>query len=451
MSNKVKIIIGTCLTLGVAIIIGTIIAINNKTYTVTFDSNGGSFVPLLVVKTGKTVSKPDNPTRDGYEFVSWNYNNSEFDFSTIIKEDMTLKAVWKEIAKEVIKYTVTFTVDGKTKTQEVESGSLIDLDSFEFAEKDGYELVWYLDGKVYDMNTPLTGNVSIEGKYEKLTSYVVKFNTDGGSKVSDQKVKKDEKAKEPTEPTKEGYLFDGWYLNSKKYDFDTVVTKSITLKAKWDEDPSVTRYTVTFDSTGGTSVSKQRIIENKQATKPKNPTKSGYSFVEWQLDDKAYDFKTKVTSDIKLVAVWKELEKYTVIFDSSEGTSVASQTITEGNKATKPKDPTRSGYSFVEWQLSGKKYDFNSKVTSNITLKAVWKEEIKNYTISVKRADNFSPDSILKVYEDGKEISVKEIKYTDGTKLCKGSNLTVNTNDIAGEKSFIVVLNNGKEVKAIVK
>ena len=110
MSNKVKIIIGTCLTLGVAIIIGTIIAINNKTYTVTFDSNGGSFVPLLVVKTGKTVSKPDNPTRDGYEFVSWNYNNSEFDFSTIIKEDMTLKAVWKEIAKEVIKYTVTFTV-----------------------------------------------------------------------------------------------------------------------------------------------------------------------------------------------------------------------------------------------------------------------------------------------------------------------------------------------------
>lgn len=67
-------------------------------------------------------------------------------------------------------------------------------------------------------------------------------------------------------------------------------------------------------------------------------------------------------------------KKYTVTFDSNGGTSVASQKVESGKKATKPADPTKEGYTFVEWTLDSKTYDFNAAVTKNITLVAVWKE-----------------------------------------------------------------------------
>ena len=55
------------------------------------------------------------------------------------------------------------------------------------------------------------------------------------------------------------------------------------------------------------------------------------------------------------------------------------------------------------------------------------------------------------VYENGNSISIKEIRYTDGTYLCSGTNSTVNTGDIAGVNNFIVILNDGTQVNAILK
>ena len=55
---------------------------------------------------------------------------------------------------------------------------------------------------------------------------------------------------------------------------------------------------------------------------------------------------------------------------------------------------------------------------------------------------------ILSVYENGSKITPREIRYSDGTYLCSGSNPNVNKNAIAGETSFIVVLNDGTQVTA---
>ena len=67
------------------------------------------------------------------------------------------------------------------------------------------------------------------------------------------------------------------------------------------------------------------------------------------------------------------LPKYTVSFNTGEGGSaVVSQTVSEGNTASEPSAPTKAGYTFVKWQLSGADYDFSSPVTGNITLTAVW-------------------------------------------------------------------------------
>src|SRR5690625_707408 len=82
-------------------------------------------------------------------------------------------------------------------------------------------------------------------KNTKEIYYTIVFDTYGGSNIDDLKVKENEKIVEPEEPTKEGYEFEYWTLNSEKYDFETLVTKDITLVAKWNEIKEDIYFTVT--------------------------------------------------------------------------------------------------------------------------------------------------------------------------------------------------------------
>ena len=72
----------------------------SKKYTVTFDTDGGSKIASVEVKKGKTVAKPADPTQPGFEFEGWELNGKEYNFSTKVKGDITLKAVWKEVKEE---------------------------------------------------------------------------------------------------------------------------------------------------------------------------------------------------------------------------------------------------------------------------------------------------------------------------------------------------------------
>lgn len=375
---KNKIIIGVCtLAVVIAIVLGFIM-LGNKTYSVSFNSNGGSNISMQKIKKGDKVNKPTDPTKDGYTFVNWEYQNTEYDFNSPVESNLTLNAIWEEVP-QVPKYKITFTVDNQTKTIEVSDISEIDLDNLEFEDKVGYILKWYVNGKEYKFTEALTSDLSVEGKYEKTASYTVKFNSNGGNSIANQTVKVGGKATQPTNVKKEGYILDGWYLNNTKYDFNSEVNKNITLVAKWTEDPNVKRYEVKFNSDGGSSVSSQRIIENKTVKEPSNPTKNGYAFEGWYLDNTKYNFNSKVTGNITLVAKWRQLGKYTVEFDSNGGSKVANQTVFDGNKVTKPANPTKSGVVFKEWQLNGKTYNFDNTVNGNMTLTAVW---ITQYTVS---------------------------------------------------------------------
>ena len=69
----------------------------------------------------------------------------------------------------------------------------------------------------------------------KGNEYTVKFDTDGGSTISTQKIKKNDKVAVPIDPKKDGYEFIGWYIGDDKYDFDSKVTSNLTIKAKWEE------------------------------------------------------------------------------------------------------------------------------------------------------------------------------------------------------------------------
>ena len=84
-------------------------------------------------------------------------------------------------------------------------------------------------------------------------------------------------------------------------------------------------------------------------------------------------------------------KKYTVTFDSDGGSKIESQSILENERVTKPSNPTKEGYTFLEWQLNGETYDWNSKVNGNITLKAVWQknnEQVNNANNSSTSKEN---------------------------------------------------------------
>ncbi len=64
-------------------------------------------------------------------------------------------------------------------------------------------------------------------------SYDVIFDSKGGTSVAAERVMTGKTVKEPDTPVLKGYIFDGWYLDGEKYDFDAKVTEDITLTGKW--------------------------------------------------------------------------------------------------------------------------------------------------------------------------------------------------------------------------
>ena len=240
------------------------------------------------------------------------------------------------------------------------------------------------DEKIVPVTLIWAGNswqLKTQGRVHVTEEYTVTFNAYGGFPTPDeQHVKSGEKAVLPVAPTLKGYTFAFWYLGEDEqkataYDFDTPVTGDITLTAKWN----INKYTVTFDSYGGTPVPpKQEVEYGLTAAKPDDPTLKGHTFAFWYLGEDeqnatAYNFDTPVTENITLTAKWN-INKYTVTFDSNGGTPVPpAQEVEYGLTAVEPTSaPTKTGYTFDGWYLGDEKYNFSDAVEQNITLRAKW-------------------------------------------------------------------------------
>lgn len=129
-------------------------------------------------------------------------------------------------------------------------------------------------------------------------------------------------------------------------------------------------YTVTFNSNGGSDVTAAKVISGAKVSEPTAPTRDGYRFVKWQLSGVDYDFDATVTSSFTLDAVWQKT--WTVTFNTDGGNSIDAATVDNGQAVAEPTAPTKGGFDFVEWQLSGSAYNFATPVTGDITLTATW-------------------------------------------------------------------------------
>lgn len=95
-----------------------------KSYTITFDTNGGTNIESQEVTENETITKPDDPSKDGYTFASWTLDGEEFDFSTKITSDLTLKAKWnKNKSTSQSKSETSKTSDSSTSEKTTDSTS----------------------------------------------------------------------------------------------------------------------------------------------------------------------------------------------------------------------------------------------------------------------------------------------------------------------------------------
>lgn len=182
-------------------------------------------------------------------------------------------------------------------------------------------------------------------------------------------------------------------------------------------------YTVTFNSNGGSEVPSQQVTKGNTVSRPPNPTREGYAFLGWYLDDnlvQIYNFNTPVTSNITLYAKWTQ-NFYTVIFNSNGGSIVESQSVVWGNKAKMPDDPTKYGYNFSGWYTDKSLtvgYDFNKVVTANITLYAKWIEKVSESVVIIipsKRIYSKNFDPIIDNNIDKVEVALNEPQLITNT------------------------------------
>ena len=344
-------------------------------HKVIFDSNGGTAVAEQTIKNGDKAVKPTDPTKENSEFVEWQIDGVSYVFDNPVTKDITLKASWLEHKM----FTVKVILEEKEYSVKVLDGDKIIINDLAMPEKEGSTIKLYNENdEEIDLTNPITKDMNLTAKYVEIVKYTIKFDSQGGTKVESVTVNGDDKIDEP-EVTRDGYTFDGWYLENEKFDFSTPITKNITLKAKWTEKGKINVTFMVDDKVYKTS----SVKENTKVSKPSNPTKKGYKFVEWQTESgEKFDFDAKITEEIKLIAKFEESNTKTVSFNSDGGSKVSSQEVEVGEKAKKPSNPTKSGYTFKEWQLNGTTYNFNDAVNDDIALKAVWEKEEIKYTVT---------------------------------------------------------------------
>ena len=348
-------------------------------YAVTFNyKDDKTATATQNVEYGNMATEPQKVDRPGYRFLGWfTEDGKAFDFSTPITKSMTLTAKWEIV--NVDAYIIPITSDG---TQLVGAG-------FDMA-----------------LNTTTLGRVGLPG-YEDEDAVRIHFATFASSAgladADDYFPGTDPLVVKAVADLKNG-LERRFAAGVNEAKADGIMSKTdwtyLHVGELDDEDDTnflsgnLVFYSarfVTEDSEHVTGMPNAEYTHNAVAvydyyldgetiTIPDAvPERYGYDFLGWSVkavpaeNDKLLKAGDTVTvdGDVVFTAQWK-LKEYTVSFDSKGGTKVDSQIVEHGSTATKPGNPHRNDYTFKGWYLDGKKFDFSTPITGDITLVARW-------------------------------------------------------------------------------
>ena len=343
-------------------------------YAITFDTNGGSEIAPITQDYGTTITAPADPTRKGYTFKGWDKEIPK----TMPAENMTVKAQW-----EINQYAITFDTNGGSEIAPITQDYGTTITAPADPTRKGYTF------KGWDKEIPKTmpaENMTVKAQWE-INQYAITFDTNGGSEIAPITQDYGTNITAPANPTRKGYTFKGW----DKEIPETMPAENITVKAQWE----INRYTITFDTAGGSKIAPITQDYGTNITAPANPTRKGYTFKGW---DKEIP-ETMPAENITVKAQW-EINQYTIAFDTNGGSEIATITQDYGTEITAPADPTRKGYTFKGWDKEIPK----TMPAENITVKAQWK--INQYTITF---DTNGGSEIAPITQDyGTEITAPD-------------------------------------------
>ena len=272
-----------------------------KTYTITFNTNGGNVMESIKINKGKTIEDIEKPTKEGYLFVNWLKDGNEYDMSSPITEDITLIASWTKKPEILDYYTINFIIDDKIEKTTVKENEK--LNEPKVPQKENYDFIgWYIGEEKFDFNTKIDKDLTIRAKYE-YNIITITYDLDGGIGLGQETIKKGTIIKIPEPPIKKDHKFLKWTLNNEEFSFEKEITESITLKAVWEP---IEYITITFDTNGGNEIKPIKIEKYSKIKKLEIPTKEGYIFKEWQLLEEPFDTDTTLDKDITLKAIYTE-------------------------------------------------------------------------------------------------------------------------------------------------
>ncbi len=373
----------------------TLYAVWLPTATVTFEVNGGTWNAVNIaesstVTVGTLIAEPaPDPSKSGNAFGGW-FKDTEYNYLFNFSEDKVtgnLKLYAKWTPSKL--YTVIFDSMGGTELEPYHNvGSGTTIKQPEDPKWTGRDFSgWYLDR---DYKTPwnfddslVTEDTTLYAKWS-TDEYTVTFDSMGGGTINPIKANYGDLVTEPKPPEKEGFTFGGWYTDKDtlkdKWDFASKkIDSDVTLYAKWGNETHTVRFFISSDAPSSSVPPVTDVAFNATIAEPKAPERTGFDFTGWYEDPgltTPWDFsKDTVTEDITLYAGWRT-ERFTVTFNSGEGSSVPPETSVKGLTVDRPSDPIREGYQFDGWYKDTtfrKPWDFKrDTVTGDITLYAKW-------------------------------------------------------------------------------
>lgn len=264
-------------------------------YKITFDSNGGNVIEPVIKEFHSKLDLPI-PVKVGYDFIGWydglDIESKEFTNSHVIEEDLYLFAKWK-----IKEYKVTFKDydDNIINVQYVKHG--YGATQPYIPKRTGYTFKSWNNS--FDN---ITSDILIKADYE-INQYTITFNTNGGIKIDPMIVNYNNTIKLPI-PSRENYVFLGWNSDENETSKELIVTKDVTLDAKWTR---LKYYNIYFNVNGGSHVESINVGCYSLITILPTSTKENFIFNGWKLNDEliTLPLEYKFNEDIILNASWK--------------------------------------------------------------------------------------------------------------------------------------------------
>ena len=372
-------------------------------YDVTFDVNGGEgTIDAQLVKNGDKATEPTTvPTKDCHRFLGWfDADGNKFDFDKPITKSMTLYAKWELV--EVNTYIIPR--DSSNGMLNEDGGIPLNKDTLERVG-----LQDYAKNSGTEYQSILIGNFTSNAAIAEPDDY---FDGDAevvaAAKEMNAKLKLDAGINKATFDKNDILGKTEWtwlhVATGVKKDTEDYLSGDLMFYSamfKTEDEENVTgmpkaNYDTIYDY----------YIEGETITMPANPTRTGYDFKGWAVNGKTVDTTNgyTITGDVVFTAQW-EKQTYTVKFDSMGGSKVDDQQVKYQDKANKPADPTKSGYTFAGWYTDnkctkGNEFSFDTKITGDITLYAKW--DVKRTGTNPDAKNPYIKDNTKK--DDGKKV-----------------------------------------------